>query len=274
MTAFGIAPMTGMITLTTDFGLEDEYVGVMKGVILSICPAATIVDVTHGIPPQNRIQAAYVINSAYRYFPAGTIHLAVVDPGVGTGRATTALRADGHVFLAPDNGVLSFLLQKQGAFAVRLTRSEYFLKSVSTTFHGRDVFAPAAAHLAAGADLKSLGEPVDCGALKTLDLGLPRIGADGRLSGTVVWADRFGNLTTSIDAASLDAYLRSKPVGSKPVIRIGTCRIAGLSSTYADAEPGRALALIGSRGYLEIAVNCGNAHKDLGINTLDPVFAE
>ncbi|MFA7013696.1 MAG: SAM-dependent chlorinase/fluorinase [Desulfobacterales bacterium] len=266
--------MTRIITLTTDFGLEDEYVGVMKGVILSICPAATIVDITHGISPQNRIQAAYIIDAAYRYFPAGTIHLAVVDPGVGTGRAMAALRADGHVFLAPDNGVLSFLLQKDGIFAVRLNRSEYFLKDVSTTFHGRDVFAPAAAHLAAGVDLEALGEPVDCGALKTLDLGRPRIGADGRLSGTVVWADRFGNLTTSIDAASLDAYLRSKSGSAQPVIRIGEYRIAGLSSAYADAEPGRVLALIGSRGYLEISVNRGNAHKDLRINNHDPVFVE
>ncbi len=266
--------MTGIITLTTDFGLEDEYVGVMKGVILSICPAATIVDITHGISPQNCIQAAYIIDAAYRYFPAGTIHLAVVDPGVGTGRTMAALRADGHVFLAPDNGVLSFLLQKDGIFAVRLNRSEYFLKDVSTTFHGRDVFAPAAAHLAAGVDLEALGEPVDRGALMTLDLGRPRIGADGRLSGTVVWADRFGNLTTSIDAASLDAYLRSKPGSAQPVIRIGEYRIAGLSSAYADAEPGRALALIGSRGYLEISVNRGNAHKDLRINNHDPVFVE
>ena len=266
--------MTGIITLTTDFGLQDEYVGVMKGVILSICPAATIVDITHGISPQNCIQAAYIIGAAYRYFPAGTIHLAVVDPGVGTGRAMLALRADGHLFLAPDNGTLSFLLQKDGIFAVRLNRSEYFLKDVSTTFHGRDVFAPAAAHLAAGVDLEAMGEPVDCGALKTLDLGRPRICADGRLSGTVVWADRFGNLTTSIDAASLDAYLRSKPGSAQPVIRIGECRIAGLSSAYADAEPGRALALIGSRGYLEISVNCGNAQKDLRIHHHDPVFVE
>jgi len=267
--------MTGIITLTTDFGLEDEYVGVMKGVILfNLSGPRPIVDITHGNISSELHSGGLYHRCGLSDFPAGTIHLAVVDPGVGTGRTMAALRADGHVFLAPDNGVLSFLLQKDGIFAVRLNRSEYFLKDVSTTFHGRDVFAPAAAHLAAGVDLEALGEPVDRGALMTLDLGRPRIGADGRLSGTVVWADRFGNLTTSIDAASLDAYLRSKPGSAQPVIRIGEYRIAGLSSAYADAEPGRALALIGSRGYLEISVNRGNAHKDLRINNHDPVFVE
>ncbi len=256
-----------IITLTTDFGLSDPYVGSLKGVILSINPDATIVDITHDIRPQRVEQAAFVLATAWPYFPPASIHLAVVDPGVGTERRAIALATPSGAFLGPDNGVLSAALPdqvRQAASAgprlvhlppdtaAHLVTDERFHRApVSPTFHGLDVFAPAAAHL-------SLGTPVsDLGPAVPEVLALPpfraRPQADGSLAGRVIHIDRFGNLITDV---------RAEQMPRPPLVEICERRIEGLSRTYAD-RPGL-LAVIGSVGFLEIAVNGGSAARELG----------
>jgi len=250
-----------IITLITDFGVDDEYVGVMKGVILSINPAAIIVDITHHIEPQDLIQTAYIIKYSFKYFPEGTVHVVVVDPGVGSDRAIIALEVTGHIFLAPDNGVLTFLMAKGNiGSVVRVENSCYFLESVSQTFHGRDIFAPVAGHLSKGIKIKTLGTPIDKIDLKRLPIKYPSISNSGELVGAVVFIDIFGNLVTNIDAKNLDKFC--KTCNEKRLeFRIGQNKIIGLSKSYESVLPQTPLAIIGSRGYLEIAVNCGNARR-------------
>ena len=192
--------MPGLITLTTDFGLRDPFVGIMKGVVLSICPSARLVDLTHEIPPQDVLAGGLALEAAAPFFPAGTVHLAVVDPGVGTTRRAIAIRAGGFYLVGPDNGLFTFALDGDGWTAVALTAPEYRLANVSRTFHGRDVFAPAAAYLASGVPLERLGPTVsDPERLRRPACRLE----DGELVGEVLDADRFGNLRTSIPAARL-----------------------------------------------------------------------
>ena len=254
-----------IITLLTDFGTEDAYVGMMKGVILSIYSQAIIIDITHHIDPQDVIQAAYIIKSCYRYFPEGTVHLLVVDPGVGSDRKIVALEMRGQIFLAPDNGVLTLLMdQGETDAVVSVENTRYFLEPVSRTFHGRDIFAPVGAHLSRGLDIKTLGPSLDQENLVHLKILTPYISDDNRLVGTVVWFDRFGNCISNIDAALVKQMDKSGS-GKMLEIKIGEHTIKGISLSYAETEPQSPLAIIGGLGYLEIALNKGNAKHALGI---------
>ena len=265
-----------LITLLTDFGLADPYVGVMKGVILGIDPQATIVDLTHDVPPQDILQGAFLLGTSWRYFPPGTVHVAVVDPGVGTERKAVLVQGHGHTFLAPDNGLLSFVLSEEevesapflpyagaaptGFGVYALTNPKYWRHPVSATFHGRDIFAPAATHLSLGISSSELGEPID--RITRLAVPAPLWHRDSLL-GHVVHIDRFGNVVTTIPEALLGTE------GPPITIEIGVQKIAGLSTTYAAREG--LVALIGSHGYLEIAVRNGNAAQLLGTKVGDLV---
>lgn len=250
-----------VITLLSDFGGDDEYVGVMKGVILSICPSVSIVDITHQIDSQDIAQAAYLIPAAYRFFPEGTVHLIVVDPGVGGQRDILALDHAGHVFIAPDNGILTLLIDRgKSDTIVRIHNADYFLKPVSATFHGRDVFAPIGAHIVNGTELEELGTKIDIEDIVHLEDLNCRLSESGELVGRIISIDRFGNLITNIDSNSL-ATLCQHDAENRLQIQMSTHVISDLSDTYASAAPGSPLALIGSRNYLEIAVNCGSAQR-------------
>lgn len=250
--------MAAIITLLTDFGLTDEYVGVLKGVICGISPSAVIIDVTHGIAPQNVVAAAYTLKAAYRYFPQGTIHVAVVDPGVGTARDIVAVRCDGHLFLAPDNGMLMPILKEHGPDeGCRVENQKWFRHPVSPTFHGRDIFAPVAAHLSQGLSLKALGRPLDFDKLQPLCVQGPRLDPSGVLEGEIVGVDRFGNLITNISSRHL-----SELGTGKLDILLGDRTIPAMTRTYAQGKTGEILALIGSRDCLEIAVN-GESASDV-----------
>lgn len=250
--------MAGLITLTTDFGTRDPYVAAMKGVILRVCPDARVVDLTHEIPPQDLWEAALFLAGAAPWFPVGTVHLIVVDPGVGTERRPIAAAAGGQLFVCPDNGVLTFLLRTCDFERAHLINNAAFmLPAVSATFHGRDIFAPTAARLAAGADLASVGPPID--SIEQLDAPEPRRRRDGEIAGEIVHIDRFGNAITNIPASMIDAV-------HVPEVRAAGIVIASISRTYGDVPADKALALIGSSGYLEIAVNRGNAAAALGLH--------
>jgi len=262
-----------LITLTTDFGLEDAYVGVMKGVILGINPAASIVDLCHAVPPQDVRAAAFLLHTAWRYFPPGTIHVVVVDPGVGSQRRAIAVDVGAATFVAPDNGVLSYVLAKvKEARAVHLTNQRYWLPKVSATFHGRDIFAPVAAHLSLGVPLAELGEPLSLGELVTFPLPRPERQActersergNGNWVGHVVHVDHFGNLVTDLEAEAIGDT-------QAVVIEVGGRRIVGVRRTYADGTPGEPMALIGSSGRLEIAVPGGQAARRLKAQIGDQV---
>jgi len=250
-----------VITLLTDFGTHDAYVAIMKGVILKINPQATIVDITHWIEPQDVHQAAYAIANSYRYFPSETVHIVVVDPGVGSCRAVVALRSEDQTFLAPNNGVLSPILDKQPIEKiVKVENTDYFLNPVSRTFHGRDVFAPVGAHLSLGLPLDRLGVPIETVALVRLDLLQPRLENEGRLSATVIDVDRFGNLITNIDWPFVKRHYPAADHNSLQ-LAIGGYRLNCLSPTYDSVKPGTPLALVGSRGFFEISINQGNAAR-------------
>ena len=241
-----------VIALLTDFGLRDPYVGIMKGVILGIHPEARIVDLTHEVRPQDVREAAFLLSGSIRYFPDGTVFVAVVDPGVGTDRPILAVRTDRHVFLAPDNGLLGFLYQAAKIRrVVEVRQREYFLEPVSRTFQGRDIFAPVAARISMGLDIRKLGPTV-----KT-PKGLPPepVAHNGTIEGEVVTIDRFGNLVTNIPGEGLSA---------KAQVKLGSRTIKGLSETYESARPGHLLALVSSSGTVELAVNRGNAQEVTG----------
>jgi S-adenosylmethionine hydrolase len=259
------------ITLLTDFGVHDEYVGVMKGVILGVNPSARIVDITHHIDPQDILQAAYLIPSYCPYFSKGTVHIIVVDPGVGSDRAIIALEMTGQFFLAPDNGVLSLQLDSGTADSlVRIDKANFFLEPVSRTFHGRDIFAPVGAHISAGVDIQKMGTSIDIGQLVRLDIQKPRFNKRGELIGTIISIDRFGNLITNIRLNDVNQILRSQPE-TKLIIEIGKSRVQGISESYQGAESRNPLAIIGSRGYLEIAVNRDSAQDRLKLEKGDMV---
>ena len=249
--------------MLTDFGSADEYVGVMKGVMLSICPSVSVVDITHQIEPQDITQAAYLVPAYFHYFPEGTIHIVVVDPGVGSQRAILAVDFRQHFFIAPDNGVLSLLLKDQKTDTIiDVTQSEYFLEPLSATFHGRDIFAALAAHMACGTKIDSLGARRRIDDIVRLNDLTCQMTEKGELIGKIVSIDRFGNLISNIDGPQLHDFCRSEP--SKQIhITIGSLTIRGMVKTYADAAPQTPLALIGSRGYLEIAFNRADAQKHL-----------
>ena len=255
-----------IITLTTDFGLQDAYVGAMKGVILGIAPHAVIVDITHAVSPQDVRHAGFVLASAAPYFPPGTVHVAVVDPGVGTERRAVAVETRRARYVAPDNGILTLALQRDPAVRiVHLTNERYWRPSVSPTFHGRDIFAPVAAHLACGVPIEALGTPVD--AIVQLPLSQPERRPDGSIVGHVQHIDHFGNCVTDIPAEWL-------PTGAAVRVEVAGNRIHGLAPTYAAVAPGEPVALIGSTGYLELAVREGSAAQRFGIAIGDAVVVQ
>jgi S-adenosylmethionine hydrolase len=278
-----------LVTLTTDFGVADSYVGTMKGVILSIAPDARLVDISHQIAPQNVRQAAFVLHAAYPFFPSHAVHLVVVDPGVGSARRPIALRTPRGSFVGPDNGVFSYVLVGEPVEAlVELANPRYRLRQISHTFHGRDVFAPAAAHLAAGVPITELGPPV----LDPIAFPLPRLELSAKgVTGEALHADHFGNVVTSIGRLSWDqdelllepvfreAGGRRQEAGGKKMcfksdealILAAGREIGGVYRAYAEVEPGEVLALVGSGGHLEIAIREGDAASRLGLRPGDPV---
>ncbi len=265
-------PSTGpdhaVITLSTDFGGGDAYVGSMKGVILSIHPKARILDITHGLPAHRILPAALLLREACPRFPAGTIHVAVVDPGVGGGRAPLLLRIDDRFYVGPDNGLFGLLLEDlplQGAWT--LENREHFLEPVSNTFHGRDIFAPVAARLAAGTAPESFG-PV---ATDPSRISLPahREGPEA-LKGEVVWIDRFGNCMTNLRATDVARWAEGAPF----TVRAASKRIPEMSTSYESTPEGEALAIINSMGYLEVACNQARAQLVLGLREGDPVVLQ
>ncbi len=243
------------ITLLTDFGLQDEYVGVLKGVIHTIDPAAAVIDITHGIDARDVLSAAFTLKAAYRYYPPGTIHLAIVDPGVGSDREIIAMPLEGHILLAPNNGLLWPLIHDADAPEIyQVENTTLFRRPVSRTFHGRDIFAPAAAHLSRGGSIRNLGRRLPFQRVRKLDGGIARIVDQRTVEGVIVSRDRFGNLITNIHRSDLDRLGTGQPA-----VRLGGRRIDHWVATYADGPEATPVALIGSRDCLEIAVKNGSA---------------
>ncbi len=256
-----------LITLTTDFGLVDHFVGAMKGVIAGIAPEARVIDITHEITPYNTLEGAFVIAQAAPYFPKGTIHVVVVDPGVGSERRAILVEAGGQLFVAPDNGVLSMIFAR-GPHKVRaISNPKLALKSISRTFHGRDVFAPAAAHLARAVKPAEFGKTIRD--YVRMDAVEPREIAPNAWRGTILKADRFGNLITNLHIDEFFA-IKSNPF----VLRAGGAQIRRLALTFADTAPGELAVVVGSAGYLEIIANQASAAKEMGCGAGAPVEIE
>lgn len=244
--------MPKIITLTTDFGDKDYYVGAMKGVIVSIAPTVSIIDICHQIKAGDIREAAFIIGTAFKYFPKGTIHLLVIDPGVGSNRRIVIVKSNDYCFIAPDNGVLSYVVyQLKNTKIVSVTNKEYFLENISNTFQGRDIFAPVAAYLAKGIKTEEFGEEID----DLLTFSLKEVYEDGQsLIGEIIYIDRFGNLVTNFTPNNLSSLKNIN-------IRVGDYEIFQISNSYAQNNPGDLLAIWGSYGYLEISVNQGSAEE-------------
>ena len=254
-----------LITLLTDFGTQDHYVASMKGVILSIHSRCALVDITHQVTPHNVEEAAFLLANAYSFFPKGTIHLCVVDPGVGGPRKAILMMAGGHFFVGPDNGLFTLVAWRENVKGViALTRSRFFLPAVSATFHGRDIFAPVAAHLSLGVKPQAFGSRIEDWV--KLKFPQPRI-REGKLSGEIIHIDAFGNLITNVREQGLFEFAR----GSSPVLRVGRRTIRGIRRGYWEGKPSEPMALIGSSGFLEISVREGNAREVLRLKKGDRV---
>ena len=272
--------MTPIITLTTDLGYDDAYVAAVKGAVLSVNPEASIIDITHSIEPQNILQAAFILNAAYRYFPKQTIHMAIVDPGVGGEREGIILKTPSACFVAPDNGILSYVIDdlfpiegpvtqstrdlskvvfKAGVEVVAITDPRFWRRPVSPTFHGRDVFAPVAAGLSLDISIYEFGGKIN--SLHVLPVPRPSLDADGNLIGRVLHIDRFGNLITNVRSNDLP--------GKDVMIEAAGCCIEGISSYYAQSKG--VMALLGSTGHLEISVRDGSARDFLGMMVGDEI---
>ncbi len=256
------SPLRPIVTFTTDFGLADGWAAAMKGVVLGLARDAVLVDITHAVPPQDIRTGAFVLGTTYSAFPPGTIHVAVVDPGVGTARRALALEADGHRFVGPDNGLFTLPLRRAAERGTRpravvLDRPAYHRPVVSATFHGRDIFAPVAGHLAAGLPLEEVGSPAG-----EPPLQLPL--RSGSRRGEVLHVDRFGNLITSLEPPAGPGCIRLPGAGPEaaalPLVR-----------TFADVKPGEAAALVGSAGLVEVIVNQGSAAARFAARRGDPV---
>ena len=249
-------PQRPIITLTTDFGINDHFVGTMKGVILNIAPDAAIVDISHSVQPFDVLDGALTVSQAYSYFPTGTVHVVVVDPGVGTARRPIIASSDGHHFVAPDNGVLSLVYAREERMHVRHVTSEhYFLQPVSNTFHGRDIFAPVGAYLAKMVDTEKFGEEIEDFA--RFSAPRPKKISENTLRGVVLKVDRFGNLITNITPADAPKLFEAQPGPFK--IAVGNCEITEIRQIYAGGAPGEVFGIAGSMGFLEIAANRGAA---------------
>jgi S-adenosylmethionine hydrolase len=259
---------SSIVTLTTDFGASDHFVAAMKGVILQINPKAQMVDVTHEIRPFEITEGAFVLNETWRWYPKGTVHVAVVDPGVGSDRRPILVEADGQFLVGPDNGLFSMVYESAQRFAVRhLTAEKYFRKPVSRTFHGRDIFAPVAAHLSAGVRPGSFGkkipDPVRLAVLK------PNRMARRIWSGSVLKVDRFGNLITNYHISEFGS-IRTHAFE----VTCGLERINRLALSYSETEPGELFVIVGSSGYLEVGANQDSAARRLGCGAGAPVDLE
>lgn len=245
-------PHRPIITLTTDFGTNDHFVGAVKGVILDIVPEAAIVDVTHAIQAYDVLDGAIAISQTYSYFPTGTVHMVVVDPGVGTTRRPIIASSDGYHFVAPDNGVLSMVYAKEERIHVRHVTSEhYFHQPVSSTFHGRDVFAPVAAYLAKMVDSHKFGDEIED--YVKFAAPRPKPAGDNRLRAVVLKVDRFGNLITNLTPQDAPSLFGANPVPFKVVV--GNKEITDIRNNYAEGAPGEVFGILGSMGYLEIVAN-------------------
>ncbi|MBX7245694.1 MAG: SAM-dependent chlorinase/fluorinase [Candidatus Sumerlaeaceae bacterium] len=256
--------MSPTIALLTDFGLRDWYVGTMKGVICQLCPKATIVDICHAVEPRNIMEGALMLYAAHSYFPRGTVFVAVVDPGVGTSRAPVVIRSRGCYFIGPNNGLFSFIVgQDPKAQCRRLSDSRYWLPNPSATFHGRDIFAPSAAHIAGGVDWKKLAPDHE----SPVCLSLPRVAiSSNAVSGIIIHFDHFGNAITNIADSDIPADVKN--------VRAGGLNIGKLVHTFGDVAEGASLACRGSAGFLEIAVRNRNAREKLGLKIGDKVTLE
>lgn len=273
--------MSSIITLTTDFGYDDAYVGAVKGAILSINPEANIIDISHSIKPQNILQAAFILSAAYRYFPKQTIHMAIVDPGVGSERQGIILKAPSAIFVAPDNGILSYIIDdlfsvesrplteqthdlkeivfKKGLEAAAITDPRFWRHPVSPTFHGRDIFAPVAAGLSLGISPYEFGEKIN--SLHVLSIPKPSLDSEGNLVGRVLHVDHFGTLITNIKSNDLP--------GKNVMIEVAGYCIQGISDYYAQKEG--VMAIVGSSGYLEVSLRDGSACDFLGTAVGDEI---
>lgn len=251
------------MTLLTDFGTKDPYVASMKGVLLSINPRCHLVDISHEVPAHDVEEGAYILLNAFSFFPKGTIHLGVVDPEVGGARKPILVVTERYFFVGPDNGLFAFALQQERPREViHLTNAKYFRGRVSQTFHGRDLFAPVAGHLSLGVAPKAFGRPIP--RWETLCVKEP-VQQGERLVGEVLYVDRFGNLISNVSEARLRDFLN----GGSVLVHAGGRRIDGLKKGYWDAEKGEAIALVGSGGFLEIAVREGSAARMLKIGKGD-----
>lgn len=272
------------IALLTDFGTSDIYVGVMKGVIQRINASSHLIDLTHDIQPQNIRQGAFALANAYSYFPQETVFLVVVDPGVGSSRLPVAVHTGDYIFVAPDNGVLSYVLAEQPIrHAVSLNNPNYHLYPVSNTFHGRDIFAPSAAYIAAGVELSEIGQAVD----ELVQIPAPFLQGDARgraLQGEVIHIDHFGNVVTSIGRMQWLApdQLKLTPAFNSPVapviidapnvmFTVKRQHVMGVMQGYSTTPVGKALALVGSNGYLELSINQGDFAAQYEVQIGDPV---
>lgn len=253
-----------LITLTTDFGIQDHFAGVLKGVIKTLAPAAEIIDITHEIKAHEIVEGAFTIAEAYRYFPKKTIHVVVVDPGVGGARRPLLAQGGGHTFLAPDNGVLGMVFEREKCTVRAITAERYFRALVSTTFHGRDVFAPVAGHLATGVAPARFGKMV-ADALRSNFTQVHKI-SKRCWTPSVLKVDRFGNLITNL---SVEEFSFLKECAFE--LQVGMVRVTLLVSTYESAPYREPVLIAGSAGFYEVVVNRGNAAKELGVTVGSPM---
>jgi S-adenosylmethionine hydrolase len=250
-----------IITLTTDFGLTDHFVGTIKGVILSISPEIEIVDISHSVQAFDVLDGALTIAQAYSYFPSGTVHLVVVDPGVGTARRPILVSSDRHHFVAPDNGVLSMVYAREERLHTRhVTAEHYSLQPISNTFHARDIFAPVAAWLAKGVDSEKFGDEITD--FVRFNPPKPKSVNGNTLRGVILKVDRFGNLVTNITPKDAPMLFGAEPAPFKIVL--GKNEITSILSNYSEGSPGEVFGILGSMGYLEISANRGSAAKIVG----------
>lgn len=263
--------MKKIIALLTDFGLKNNFVGVIKGVIKAISPDTEIIDITHSILPQNVKQAAFVLMNSYKYFPSETIFLSIVDPEVGSDRLAIATSVNEQIFLAPNNGLLSYVVKGQKVKQFySLDRSDYHLKTISSTFHGRDIFAPVAAHIANGRSLNEVGSKIS--STNVIIIPSPQCFLDiqGVWHGEVIEIDNFGNIITSLLAETLGINVNDINENTRWHFESGSLKIKGISKTYADVKIGKPLIYVGSSGFIEIGVRDGKAaeiyHIEIGQN--------
>jgi len=242
-----------ILTLTTDFGLSDHYVGVMKGVILGVCPRAQVVDISHGVGPYAIAEGAFLIAQAYRSFPRGTVHVVVVDPGVGSERRPILLEAAGQYFVAPDNGVLGMIFARETHKVRVISNARYFRHPLSQTFHGRDIFAPVAAHVASGVPPSRMGKVIADYLRPPFEK--PRQTGARTWTGEILKVDRFGNVVTNFPADDFPAIEH---------LTIGRSKARRLVRSYAEARAGELVVIAGSSGFLEVSVNQSSAAEKIG----------